>query len=462
MFGGAMPGMTATMTMALLLGFTLQFPPTIGLSILIGVYGAAIFAGSITAVMINIPGTPASAATVFDGFTMAKKGRPREALGSVILASFLGEVSGQVLALICLPIIAVFALQLGDWETFIVGIIGITLAGSLAGSEPTKGWIAGFIGFLIAMVGIDPIYGVPRFAYTLELQRGIQYLPALIGLFGISEVIYVLKDEAPYQITGSPGRAITVWREFKRLGSMLRSIVIGFGIGLIPGVGESASCFVAYDFARRNSKQSEKFGTGIHEGIIAPELAKDATGGGAIVPALVLGIPGSGPTAVLISALLLYDIPPGPRLIVDHPGFIGQIVAMFILSALAFRILAFLLSSHIIRLLSIPREILLPAAGALGLVGAWGTGFTIFDIWVALGFGVLGYFMRLRNYPMAPMVLGLLVGPIVDQSFRRALITYSDNLTGMLLRPIGIGLTVFLIIMLYLVLRGKKTRGNTA
>jgi putative tricarboxylic transport membrane protein len=443
LFAGAMPGLTATMTMALLLGLTFQLPPEAGLGMLIGIYSASIFSGSLTAIMLNIPGTPAAAATVLDGFPLARQGKAREAIGSATWASFFGEVAGEFITFVLLPIIAVFALLLGDWEIFLVALIGITLAGSLGASSPLKGWIAGFFGFLIAMIGTDPIYGVERFGYTPALLGGVDFLAALIGLFGIAEVIYVLRSRIPYQLTDRPGRAITEWRHFRNIGNVVRSTLVGVGVGVVPGVGESTAPFIAYDWARRRSKRPEQFGKGSHEGVIAAETANNATSGGALIPALVLGLPGSGPTAVLIAALLMYNVRPGPLLIVEQPGFIGKIIVMFWISAVVMRIFAYLLSRYLIWMLSIPREIVLPCAAFLGIIGAWGAGFTTFGIWVALLFGIIGYLMRRRGYPLAPMVLGLLVGPIADRSLRRAIQTYGNDFSEMLLRPAGLVLLGF-------------------
>lgn len=213
--------------------------------------------------------------------------------------------------------------------------------------------------------------------------------------------------------------------------------------------------WVAYDAAQRSSREKEKFGTGHPEGIIAPEAANNATSGGALIPMLVLGIPGSGPTAVLLAALFMYGIRPGPMLIIEQPGLIARVIVLFWFSAVVFRLLSWLLSPYFIRLLSIRREIILPAAVTLGVIGAWGTGFTTFDVWVMFIFGVVGYLMRLRGYPLAPMVLGVLVGPIADYSLRRAILTYSGDMWTMFTRPIGLVLIAFLVIMLYANLRGR-------
>ncbi|MCR4425235.1 MAG: tripartite tricarboxylate transporter permease [Firmicutes bacterium] len=456
LIGGILPGISAVMAMTLMLGFVFRLPPDAGIGLLVGIYCAAIYGGSVTAIMLNIPGTPAAAATVLDGFPLAKKGRAREAIGIATWSSFFGEIGGELGTFLLLPIIAVAALRLGDWEVFLVSLIGVTLAGALGAKNPLKGWIAAFAGFLVAMAGTDPVWGVFRYGYTPELMRGIQFVPVLIGLFGLAEVFWVLREKVPYQLTGEPGRMVADLSLFKRyFTTLIRSILIGIGVGIVPGVGESVAPWVAYDAAQRSSREKEKFGTGHPEGIIAPEAANNATSGGALIPMLVLGIPGSGPTAVLLAALFMYGIRPGPMLIIEQPGLIARVIVLFWFSAVVFRLLSWLLSPYFIRLLSIRREIILPAAVTLGVIGAWGTGFTTFDVWVMFIFGVVGYLMRLRGYPLAPMVLGVLVGPIADYSLRRAILTYSGDMWTMFTRPIGLVLIAFLVIMLYANLRGR-------
>ena len=458
LLAGILPGISAVMAMALLLGVTFRLPLDAGLGMLVGIYSAAIYAGSVTAIMLNIPGTPAAAATCLDGFAMARQGKAREAIGIATGASFIGEICGELGTLVFLPLIALLALRLGDWEIFLVAIVGVTLAGALGGQRPLKGWIAAFTGILLSMVGTDPIWGFPRFGYTPELTRGIGFVPVLIGLFGLAEVFYVLREQVPYQLTGEPGRMITPWRLFwEKRRTVLRSVLVGLGVGVVPGVGESVAPWVAYDVARRGSKEREQFGKGTPEGVMAPEVANNATSGGALIPMLVLGIPGSGPTAILMAALFMYGVRPGPLLILEEPGFIGRVVVLFWLSAVVFRLLAWLLSPYFIRLLSMRREVILPAAVTLGALGAWGAGFTRFDVQVMLVFGVVGYLMRLRGYPLAPMVLGLLVGPVADRSLRRAILTYASDPLAMLLRPVGLLLILFLAVMLYSQFRGRRS-----
>jgi putative tricarboxylic transport membrane protein len=457
MIGGILPGISAVMAMSLMLGFIFKLPVDAGLGLLVGIYTGAIYGGSVTAILLNMPGTPAAAATVLDGHPMARKGKSREAVGIATWSSFFGEIGGELGTFLFLPFIATVALRLGDWEVFLVALVGLTLAGALGASNPIKGWIAAFAGFLIAMIGTDPIWGNFRYGYTPELMRGIQFIPVLIGLFGVTEVFWVLREKIPYQLTEKPGRMIAKLSEFKGKAKLVfRSVLIGLGVGIVPGVGESVAPWLAYDAAKRKSKHPEDFGEGSTEGIIAPEVANNATSGGALIPMLVLGIPGSGPTAVILAALFMYGIRPGPMLIIESPGFIGKFIFLFWVSAVVFRLLSWVLSKYFIRILSVRREVILPVAIGLGVIGAWGVGFSTFDVGVMFIFGILGFLMRLRGFPMAPMVLGVLVGPVADQSLRRALITYSGELGNMFTRPFGLILLAVFVFMMYGQIRAKK------
>ncbi|WP_319477932.1 tripartite tricarboxylate transporter permease [Marispirochaeta aestuarii] len=455
--GGILPGISAVMSMTLMLGFVFKMPVDAGIGLLVGIYTGAIYGGSITAILLNMPGTPAAAATVLDGHAMARNGKSREAVGLATWSSFFGEIGGELGTFILLPFIAVVALKLGDWEIFLVSLIGLTLAGALGAKNPVKGWIAAFAGFLVVMIGTDPIWGVFRYGYTPALMRGVKFLPVLIGLFGIAEVFWVLRDKVPYQLTEKPGRMIARVRDFKgNIRTIFRSIMIGIGVGIVPGVGESVAPWLAYDMAQRKSKNGSKFGTGIPEGVIAPEVANNATSGGALIPMLVLGIPGSGPTAVMLAALFMYGIRPGPMLIIEFPGFIAKVIFLFWVSAVIFRLLSWLLSKYFIGLLSVRREVILPVAVGLGIIGAWGVGFNTFDVLVMFIFGVVGYVMRLRSFPLAPMVLGVMIGTVADQSLRRALVTYSGNIPGMFMRPFGLVLLIAFIIIIYSQMKFRK------
>lgn len=464
MIVGMLPGISAVMAMSLLMGFVFRVPTDIGLGLLIAIYVGAMASGGVTAIMVNIPGTPAAAATVMDGFPLAKKGRVKEAVEASFSASFMGEILGEFTTLLLLPFIAVIALKMGDWEIFLVALLGITLAGALAGKNPLKGWISALLGLIVAMVGMEDIWAYPRFGYTPELVRGFAFVPALIGLFGLSEVFTVLRQTHPYQVTGEGGRVLINFRLIKKnMITIIRSVLVAVGIGIVPGVGESAACWISYDMARRRSKRREYFGQGEVEGVIAAESANSATSGGALIPSLVFGIPGSGPTAILIAGMLMYGVRPGPLLMIERPGFIAEIVMLFWLSAIATRAGAILISPYFIRILSSPREILLPVAGALGVLGAWAAGFTLFDVYAMFAFGVVGFILRQRDFPLAPMVLGILVGRLADTSLRRALLTYSSDIGAMLIRPIGLVLLAVVVFTVVSQLRAyskKKKLGE--
>lgn len=444
---GLLPGLSAVMAMSLLLGSTFIVPADWGLALLIGVYVGAMSSGGVTAILLNIPGTPAAAATTLDGFPLARQGRAHEAIGVAFTGSMVGEFLGQLCTLLLLPVVAVLALMMGDWEIFLIALVGLTLAGALAGESPLRGWIAALLGVAVAMVGMDAIWAHPRFGYTPELVRGVTFVPALIGLFGLSEVFTVLRGRFPYVIQGQSGRvALHLRLVWEKIGTIVRSTLVGVGTGIVPGIGESAAPWLAYDLARRRSKKKEEFGKGSLEGVMAAETANNATSGGALIPALVFGIPGSGPTAILIAALFMHNIRPGPLLMVEWPGLVAEVVLLFWLSILSTRLVAIALSPYFIRILSSPREILLPVAASLGVLGAWAAGFTYFDVYAMFAFGIVGFILRRQGFPLAPMVLGILVGGVLDTSLRRALITHSASLGGMLVRPAGLVLLVVLLL----------------
>ncbi|MEM1525145.1 MAG: tripartite tricarboxylate transporter permease [Nitrososphaerales archaeon] len=453
---GILPGLTAVMGMSLLLGFCFKLPVEVGLALLIGIYTGAMHTGGITSILINIPGTPAAAATTLDGFPLARKGKAREAIGAVITASMIGELISAFILLLALPIFSLFALMFGDWEIFLFCVYGILIVGALSGKDPVKGWISGILGLFFAIIGLESLYAYPRFTFGFTyLEKGISFIPALIGLFGLSEVLTVLKEKEPYVISGERGFAIiNLSLILKNIITIIRSTLIGLWIGFIPGIGESVSPWVAYDAAKRSSKRKEEFGKGSFEGVIAAEVADNTTLAGALFPTLVFGIPGSGPTAVILAALFIYGVRPGPLLLIERPGFLSNIVVFILLSSIICFLVAYLLSKYAITLLSLPREILFPIIIILCILGSWGVEFTIFDIFIMFIFGVLGYFMKVYNYPIPPMVLGILIGKITDLHLRRALLQYSTNPLGLLIRPMGLIVTLFIIILIYL---GRRT-----
>ncbi len=447
---GVIPGLTATMAMALCLGFVFPLPWEVGWALLLSIYTGAIYAGGITAIMINIPGTPASVATCLDGFPLALKGKAREAIGIVTVSSGLGEAGGMLILYTLLPFAAAIALKLGSWELALICFIGVILAATLSGQSPLKGLIAGCLGLLIAMVGIEAIFAYPRFAYHPVLRRGFTLVPVLVGLFGISEVLMVLKSKVSYKLMGKPARAIVNWRDFKsNIVNIIRSMLIGAGIGIVPGIGESVAPWVAYGFAQSASKKKHEFGKGNIEGIIAPEVANNMVKGGALIPTMILGIPGSGPAAILLAALFIYGFRPGPLLIVESPGMLTFTIIVTLFSALTMIVAGLLLSKYIISILYLPRELLLPVIVVFCVIGAWAAHFTLLDVSIMFFFGLLGYLLRSRGFPLAPLILGVLIGPLLDEYLRRALLIHQHDLWAMITGPISLGIIAFLVFMIY-------------
>jgi len=449
---GVIPGLTATMALALLIGVSfgmeLQHAVAFILSVYLGVYSGGLFAS----IMINVPGTPAAAATTLDGFPLAKKGMGGIAIGTGLIASFIGTVFSLVILLLLTPLLYPLAMRFGHWEMFLIALFGIMISGSLSNDkDPMKGWIVGFLGFAIAMVGMEQIYAYPRFTFgTLQLRGGIPLIATLIGVFGVSEVLSVLKEATPYKIEGKVGRIIPPLSVFKPLiPATLRSGFIGVIIGIIPGAGEDVGSWLSYDIGKRRSKNGDKFGTGELEGVVCPEVANNAVVGGCMVPVLTLAVPGSPPSAMFLAAITLHGVRPGPMLNVENPSFLPMVGVVLMFAALAVLFWALLLARPMINILKIKREILLPIVIPLTVIGAFAGGMRIFDVYVMLAAGVVGYILRQMQYPLAPLVLGLILGPMADVSFRQALMQSRGALMPLLQRPIGLVLLVCIALLLW-------------
>ena len=461
---GVLPGLTSVMACAMLLGFIFTLPYTQAFALFMGVYVSSMAAGGITAIMVNIPGTPAAAATCIDGYSLTQKGRGPEAVGMSLSASFCGTMLSVILMMVFLPTFSTIALKFGDWEIFLFCMFGILVCGSLVGDDPLKGWISGTAGLLFAMIGIEEIQAHPRFTFgMLELTQGVGLVPPLIGLFGLSEVLTVLlnKDNINVSAASTGFAKINLKALLKNKFNIFRSTLIGQFIGFIPGVGETISCWFSYDLAKRNSKEKEKFGKGSYEGIVAAEVANNATGQGALIPTLTLGVPGSGTTAIILAALFMIGKRPGPLLLTEFPGFICELAVLTGMAAISLLVVGFLMSNWIIRFLTIPKEILMPIIGGLCVLGTWGSGFTAFNIIVMLVFGILGSLMKLAKYPVAPMVLGIVIGNIADVSLRRAFVQYSMEPLAMLGRPIGLVILGCLVVMMIWGLRGRMPKSDS-
>jgi putative tricarboxylic transport membrane protein len=449
---GMLPGLTATMGVALMTTLTYKFSTNHAVLILICMYVGAIFGGSRTAILINIPGTPANAATTVDGNPLAKQGRAGEAMGIATTGSFLGSLFGMMMLAIFTPILGNAALNFLSFEYFWLTIFGIIICGTLtAPKDPLKGWISGFFGLFVAMIGMEGMHAFRRFSFgNVDLAGGIELLPAMIGVFGFSEILMVMKQPAIKIISNKIEKVIPYYHDvLKHLGTILRSGFIGTIIGAIPGVGEDIGAWVSYDFAKKASKHPEEFGKGSIEGLIAAETGNNAAVAGAIIPVLSLGIPGSAPAAVLLGAMLIHGIRPGPLLMIENPGFIYQVVAMVLLATCAMFILGLLLINVFVKILLIPRQRLMPVIFSLCVIGAYALSSRIFDIWVMAVFGLIGYAMKEMDYPVAPAVLGIILGDLLDQNLRRSLILTKGDIVPLFTRPISFILVLLILFTIF-------------
>lgn len=458
---GMLPGLTATMGVALLTTLTYTMAPTDAILILICMYIGAIYGGSRSAILLNIPGTPANAATTLDGFPLAKSGKGGKAIGLATTGSFLGSIIGMLFLAVFTPMIGNVALSFQSFEFVWFAIFGIIICGNLtAPKDPLKGWIAGFIGLFVAMIGMEGIHAHIRFSFgNTDLSGGIALIPAMVGTFGLAEIMSVMRHSKVEVVRNEIGRILPKPREvLKYWKTIIRSGVVGTFIGAIPGVGEDIAAWVSYDLAKRGAKPEEKalFGKGSVEGLLASETGNNACVPGAIIPVLTLAIPGSAPAAVLLGAMLIHGIRPGPLIMVEAPTFVYEVIAMVLIATVAMFVLGLTMVRPLTKVLQVPRQKLMPIVFILCVVGSFSIQSRLFDVWVMIFFGVLGFILREMEYPMAPLVLGIILGDILDKNLRRSLILSNGDIGPFFTRPICLGL--FLLTMLIVLSRAKWVR----
>jgi putative tricarboxylic transport membrane protein len=444
---GALPGLTATMGVALMTTLTLKLPSDQALLILICTYVGAIYGGSRSAILLNIPGTPASAASCLDGYALAKQGLAGRAMGIATTGSILGTWIGMFFLALFTPILGEMALKFGAYEFFWLAVFGVVISGNLTGTDPLKGWIAGFIGLFIASIGQEGMYAYDRFTFGVhDLSGGIALIPALVGVFGFAEVLNVMKDKPQKFIINTYDTVIPrikdvvqYWR------TIIRSGLIGTFIGIVPGVGEDVAAWSSYAAARRASKEKEKFGKGSVEGLMAAETGDNACVPGAVIPVLTLAVPGSAPAAVLLAAMLIHGVRPGPMIMVENPTFVYDVVAMMFFASIGILIYGLTLTKLLVKILLVPRALVMPVIFVLCAVGSYAIASRPFDILVMLVFGIVGLVMRSMNYPMAPLVLGIVLGDLLDKSLRRGLSLSDGDLLPFFSRPIAF--VIFLLVL---------------
>ncbi|KIX14874.1 tripartite tricarboxylate transporter permease [Dethiosulfatarculus sandiegensis] len=454
-FFGAIPGLTATMGMAIFMPMTFAMSDVHGMVFLVGIYVGACYSGSLSSILVNIPGTPSAIATGFDGHTMAKKGKAGQAIGYATLASALGGLFGVLILVFAAPVLASLALEFSAQEYTGIALLGISIVSYISFGSTIKGLIGGLIGLLLATVGQDVISAYPRFVFgSKDLQAGLQMIPVMVGFFGVTEVLVKLESETRVQqVTAKISKVLPKFSELFRFGpKMAFSSIIGTFIGAIPAAGGAIASMAAYGLQKRFSKDSEKYGTGIPEGVVAAEAANNAAVGGAFVPMLSLGIPGDPQTAILIGALMINGLAPGPLLFATRPDIISTIYLGNVFSVVTFALVGLFGARYFARLIKVPSHFLLPAILLACIVGAYAIRNTMFDVWVLLGCGLLGYLLQKISIMPAPIILGFVLGPILEDNFRRSLIMSNGDWSTFVTRPISL----FLILVNLAILLGPS------
>ncbi|MGI6114218.1 MAG: tripartite tricarboxylate transporter permease [Mahellales bacterium] len=459
---GALPGLSASMAVALLIPVTFGMNPVAGLVMLTGVYTAAIYGGSITAILLHTPGTPSSAATAIDGYELTKKGEGFKAIGVATISSVIGGVISALALIFLSPPLAQISLKFSALEYFFLALFGLTIIGSLAGDSMAKGLMGGLFGLFLGTIGLDQMNGIPRFTFgLLPLESGISMVPAMIGMFSLSQVMIMTEDifkgksdtlsisTAESLLTG---RFLPTWKEFKMLiPTIIKSSIIGVFIGILPGAGADIGSWVAYNEAKRSSKQPETFGKGSIIGIAASESANNAVTGGALIPLITLGIPGSAVAAILLGGLMIQGLLPGHELFSKHAVVTYSVMFGFLLSNILMGFIGYLFSKQAVKITKVSMTILGPIIITLSAVGSYAIQNSIFDVYIMVAFGLIAYFMRKSGFGTAPTILGVILAPMLEANFRRALVLSKGNLIRYFFsRPIAMTLFMLVVLALFL------------
>ena len=448
---GALPGLTATMGVALMVPFTYGMDMRYGLPMLMGIYCSAVYGGSISAILLNTPGTPAAAATIIDGYPMARRGEAGRALSMSIFASTVGGLIGVATMILAAPAMSKIALHFTSAEFAVIAVFGLSVIVSISGDSLLKGFISAAFGLLLCCIGLDPMDGYPRFTFgSVNLYNGFELVPVLIGLFAVSECLVSIETiEKSQTVKSKVERLLSPLSDIKQcLWHVIKSGAIGTFIGCVPGAGSDIACFVAYGEAKRSSKRSDEFGTGCIEGVAAPESANNAVGGGAMIPMLSLGVPGDPVTAVLIGALMIQGLTPGPLLYRDHADVVYLIFAAMVIANVVMFIVATAGLPVFTKVISVNKNILVPIIFILCMVGSFSLRNNVFDVWTTFAFGVVGYLMQKVKLPVAPVLLALILGPMAEENLRRMLVA-NDGSYLPLTSPICIvlfALSIFMVV----------------
>ncbi|TBW10698.1 C4-dicarboxylate ABC transporter permease [Azotobacter chroococcum] len=457
---GAIPGLSVTMAVSILVSFTFSWELNSALALIVGIFIGGVYGGSRSAILLNIPGAPSSVATAFDGYPLAKVGEAGRAIGLSTVMSVIGGLAGTLVLACAAPVIGDLALQFAPRDYFLIAALGLLLIGSLSEGSLAKGVFAAALGTVIGMVGMDPVTAQGRFTLDqVELMGGIHYVVVMIGLFGVAEAFYQLHnlDVAPVRQQVSkilPSLAMVL----KFLPLSLRTAVIGVLVGALPGVGGDIAALMAYDHAKRTVKNpSRPFGQGAYEGLVAPETANSAAVGGAYVPMLTLGIPGDAVTAVIIGALVIHGLNPGPMLMVESPHIFWFTVGNLALANLFLLVFGLMGIKLFAKLVELPKAMLIPLILVLCVVGTYSINSSMTEVYWMLGFGLLGYFLKAFGFQMGPVILGVILGPMMDNAWRQAMASVGDNPLELLGELVSNPVSLILTLGITLILLGKTS-----
>src|SRR3954454_11704131 len=459
---GILPGLSATLAIALLTTLTIKLPANQAILVLICSYVGALYGGSRTAILLNIPGTAANAASCADGYALAQEGQAGRAIGIATSGAFVSTLIGVVCLALFTPLLAEVALQFGAFEFFLLALLGVTMSGSIVGGDPLKGWLMGLLGLFVAQIGQESLYAYNRFTFGWdELSGGIALIPALVGAFGLAEVLTTMADPIERKIVDLKDSVLPRWAEILQYKwTVLRSGVIGVLTGLLPGVGEDAGAWMSYAAAKAASKEPEKFGKGSIDGLMAAETGDMSSIPGHIIPSLALGIPGSAPSAVLMAAMIIHGIQPGPMLMITHPHFVYEVVAMTTLASITILLFGLFGVRPLLLVLRVRRSVLMPIVFLLCTVGAFASASRLFDVYAMLAVAIAAFFLRRRGYEMAPLVLGLVLGPLLDKSLRRGLVLSDGSILPFFPRPIAMSFAAVTIFTTLLYIKPVKAAVN--
>ncbi|BCV25906.1 tripartite tricarboxylate transporter permease [Gelria sp. Kuro-4] len=449
---GALPGLTATMGVALLVPVTFGMDPAAGILMLMAIYTSAIYGGSISAILLHTPGTPASAATAIDGYALTQQGKAGTAIRISTYSSMVGGLISSFFLLLLAPPLSMISLKFGPPEYFLLALFGLSVISSLASGSLVKGLISAVFGLLVGTIGVDVNTGFPRFTFGVtSLESGVSLVPAMIGLFSLSQVF--IMSETARQEQHRATNEIRDWRFLPPLSevnavknTILRSSIIGVIIGMLPGAGGDIASWVGYNEAKRFSRHPEKFGQGAIEGVAGPEAANNAVTGGALIPLFTLGIPGSATAAVLLGGLMIHGLIPGRELFTKYGEITYTAMVGFILANILMGVAGMLLARYVTYVTQVPARVLAPAIVTLCVIGSFAIGNNMFDVWTMVFFGAVGYLMRRYGFHPAPVVLGLILGPMAELGFRQSLLLAKGSvLSYYLSRPISVILLVLIV-----------------